>query len=407
MKRGNRKVRSLMTRTFIVTALFSFLLFTFVVVLFGFTLEDEIFELQVSEAADEFVAGEITAQAPKGKLRSLEMEYFVGTENMPDWLRAKINPALEDQFFEVFAEEQGHFHAVVRTLASGERVYVLFNARRFIRSTPQIIAFLQGIGVMAAAIFLLALFFMNRMSRRVSAPLEYMSAVLVDGDEVETSLRVPEDAPAELHALAAAINERDDRIKALIERESQFNKDVSHELRTPLAVAFGAAEVLEEARNNHRAMSRLTAAIKDMQTLTEGILWLGRDADKSQVCRPYDVCKESITTYEHLIGKRNVEIMLKGDEDVIMPVPDAVAHVLIGNILRNALSYTDEGEVLVRVSGESIIISDTGVGYGKLMEGREGFGIGLALVARLCKHFELKFGVAERQEGGTAAKVSW
>lgn len=407
MTRPARRVRSMIMRLFIGAMVSSFSIFTAMVVIFSFSLEDDIFELQVHEAADAFVAENPATGATSGTLKALDMTYYIGTDAMPDWLRTEVERGERYGVFEVFGEEHGHFHAVVRTLADGRKLYVFFNARRFIQSTPQIKGFLMVIGGMAILGMLISLFFLARMSRKVSAPLEHMADILSDGDSVAGRLSIPESAPRELKLLARALEERETRIHELIARESQFNRDVSHELRTPLAVAYGAAEVLEEkGSGENRALKRLKAAVKDMQQLTEGILWLGRDASREQACDLAAVCASSIHAYGHLVGDRPVTVRLdcKG---VVMPVPEAVAHVIVGNILRNALSYTDEGEIAVLGADGRLEISDTGIGFGKADPGREGFGVGLALVSRLCSHFGIDFDVAPRDGGGTCATLTW
>lgn len=402
-----RRVRGMIMRTFIGAMVTSFAVFTMLVVVLVFMVEDEIFELQVKEAADRFPAQAMEQVDAQGTINSLEMTYYRGTDAMPQWLRSEIDQSWPDGPFEVFGEERGHFHGHVRTLPDGEKLYVLFNARRFIRSTPQIITFLKLVGTMALLGLLTALFFLARMSGRVSGPLEGMAATLADGESVVGRLDVPEKAPRELQALARAIEERDARIQILLERERQFNRDASHELRTPLTVASGAAELLEEKDGGSRALTRLKAAIKDMQQLTEGILWLGREPDPAQACDGSAICADSIRAYGHLVGDRDVAIRLEGGEGAAMPVPEPVALVMVGNILRNALAYTDAGEVLLRAGDKRLDIIDTGVGFGAADEARQGFGVGLTLVERLADHFGITFSVTAREEGGTIASLSW
>ena len=394
-------------RTFLGAMITSFSIFSLLVVMFVFSTEDEIFDLLVAAATEEFVAENPVPRTNHGSIKSLNMTYYVGTEEMPDWLQAEIDPTYTDGQFEVFGEENGHFHALVRPLDDGRSLYVFFNARRFIRSTPQIKYFLITIAVMAGVGILLSLLALARMSRKVSSPMEDVAHILADGESVVDRLDIPFGAPKELHALAHAIEERDGRIQALIERERQFNRDASHELRTPLAVAFGAAEVLEEKEISSKALVRMKSAIKDMQQLTEGILWLSRDPDETQSCPIDAVCRRSFEAYSHLVADRDVAVKLNEPMEGSMPVPEPVALVVVGNILRNALSYTEVGEVVVTSSAGSISISDTGVGFGEVDPNKEGFGVGLTLVERLCRHFGIRFTLAPRDGGGTIATLSW
>jgi len=403
----SRRVRGLVMWSYISSTFVSFLVFSLMIVMFGFDLEDQIFDYQVTRALENLVEADELPGEASGAVKSLEMQYYIGLESMPAWLRDEVNPEWQDRSFEVFAEQRGHFHAAVRTLENGDNMYLLFNARPFIRSTPQIKAYLVIIGTMAALVFLVSLVFMLRMTRKVSVPLEDMAAILSEGKDTTPAFDLPAAAPAELHALARAIEDRDARIGALLEREREFNRDASHELRTPLAVAYGALEVLEATGTKSKAMFRLKTAIKDMQLLTEGILWLGRDPGRAQGCDATAVCQKCMTAYSHLVGDRKVTVRLDSQGDIEMLAPEAVALVMIGNILRNALSYTDEGEVVLIVRDGSVVITDTGAGYGKVNKDREGFGVGLTLVTRLCSHFGFRFAVGAKEGGGSEAKLSW
>lgn len=401
------RVRGLVLRNYMGAALASFGLFTMMIVIFGFDLEDEIFDYQVRQTADRLAGGDIGALAATGTVRSLDMQYFIGRQAMPDWLAASLDDSQPDGTDEIFAEEKGHFHVAVRPLDDGRTLYVVLNARPYIRSTPQIKSYLVIVGVMAGIFLLISLFFIHRMTRKVSRPLEDMAAALGSDDTASARFDLTPGAPAELQALARAIEERDRRIGAFLDRERAFNRDASHELRTPLAVATGAAEVMEASGTQGKAFSRLKTALRDMHLLTEGILWLGREVARATDCDVATVCRDCTAAYSHLADGRAVSVHLDGPESVTMPVPEAVAHVLVGNILRNALAYTDRGDIRIQVRPGCVSVSDTGVGFGKAEKGRQGFGVGLSLVRRLCTHFDIGFDVTADTRQGTLACLTW
>lgn len=404
---NRRRVRSLVMRNYVSLSIINFVLFILLIVMFGFDLEDQIFDYQVRRAADELIASEQLHTAKEGTFRSLETHYYVGTADMPDWMARQIDPAWSDRNMELFEEERGHFHLTIKSLGNGEKLYLLFNARAYIRSTQMIKGFLQVIGALAGILLLVSLFFVHRMTRKVSVPLEEIAAALSDESRVISRFDLPDQAPKELHELARAIEDRDLRIQALLERERAFNRDASHELRTPLAVAYGATEVIEEAGIKSKAFARLKASLKDMQLLTEGILWLGREPGRAKGCDIAAVCADCVTAYSHLTGGRDVKVELDVEGNILMPAPEPVAHVLVGNILRNAISYTEKGEVRVKVRDGKLLVIDTGPGFGNADIEREGFGVGLSLVKRLCSHFGFEFDLMPREPEGSVASIHW
>ena len=84
-----------------------------------------------------------------------------------------------------------------------------------------------------------------------------------------------------------------------------------------------------------------------------------------------------------------VESRFHASHRLHLDAPERVLAVLVGNLLRNAFSYTDRGEVEVSIDAEGIVIRDTGVGiaperlaeiYRPFARGeptrRGGFGVG-------------------------------
>ncbi|MFO6137250.1 ATP-binding protein, partial [Pseudomonas aeruginosa] len=62
------------------------------------------------------------------------------------------------------------------------------------------------------------------------------------------------------------------------------------------------------------------------------------------------------------------------------------ARIIIGNLLRNALQYSDEGVVEIVVRDRSLLISNPiGAAQGTEESMAFGYGLGLDLVQRLCQ----------------------
>ncbi len=92
--------------------------------------------------------------------------------------------------------------------------------------------------------------------------------------------------------------------------------------------------------------------------------------------------------------------------------------MLLGNLLRNAFSYTDAGEVAVEIGAASVVIRDTGVGmapeqldamYRPFVRGdaarRGGHGVGLTIVRRLSDRFGWPVTIESRPGVGTRVEI--
>jgi signal transduction histidine kinase len=90
----------------------------------------------------------------------------------------------------------------------------------------------------------------------------------------------------------------------------------------------------------------------------------------------------------------------------------------IGNLLRNALAYTDSGEVRITLESGAIQVEDRGPGlqtdeiqqlFRPYVRGDDskGAGLGLSLVQRLCKRQGWQITLANRPGGGTVARLTF
>jgi signal transduction histidine kinase len=93
-------------------------------------------------------------------------------------------------------------------------------------------------------------------------------------------------------------------------------------------------------------------------------------------------------------------------------------HVVVSNLLRNACSYTDEGQIEVRLESDHFVVRDTGIGMNSdaMQRAFEPFyraddarqhsaGLGLSIVSRLCQRFGWKIELDSVLGQGTTATV--
>ena len=92
--------------------------------------------------------------------------------------------------------------------------------------------------------------------------------------------------------------------------------------------------------------------------------------------------------------------------------------MVIGNLLRNACSYTDRGRITVVVEADAVVVEDTGIGmsaqaltrafepfYRAAPERPTGTGLGLSIVRRLCGRFGWELTLDSIPDRGTRVGV--
>jgi signal transduction histidine kinase len=93
-----------------------------------------------------------------------------------------------------------------------------------------------------------------------------------------------------------------------------------------------------------------------------------------------------------------------------LPVDCALLRIVVGNLIRNAFSYTREGRVTIVLDETGIRVIDTGVGiadyqlddiFKPFYSDQGGEGIGLSLVKRICLRYGWRLEVSSELGAGT------
>lgn len=235
------------------------------------------------------------------------------------------------------------------------------------------------------------------------------------------------DADAEVAVLIDALEHFAERLSAAVERERTFTRDAGHELRTPLAVFKGSLDLLD--RNKERpgreteALARMRRTADEMESLLETLLLLARKEsaiNDEQRVPLKQLLLEEIDALQALTRQRGNVIEIRGDEGSGVGAPATVLHIVLGNLLRNAVAYTDGGRIDVEFSQQGVRIRDTGIGMSReelanMFEpfyraeasrgARKGHGLGLSIVRRLAKQYGWSLKAHSQPGQGTSVEL--
>jgi signal transduction histidine kinase/DNA-binding NarL/FixJ family response regulator len=226
--------------------------------------------------------------------------------------------------------------------------------------------------------------------------------------------------------LALWIQRREEAVtvaKLEAERNSQEKTELlanmSHEIRTPMNAILGFSELLDgelhEPRHRQYLKSIRTSAGSLLQLIND-VLDISKIEAGAMVLRPEptdprELCDFIHTTFAEPAAKKAVKLECHVDEDLprSLLVDRIRLRQILVNLVGNAVKFTDQGRVEMRVSGEKqertsritllIGVQDTGPGIpqGKLdaifqpfvqagtdrAKEKQGSGLGLAIVKRL------------------------
>jgi signal transduction histidine kinase len=220
-------------------------------------------------------------------------------------------------------------------------------------------------------------------------------------------------------AAIAALNEA-------LAAQRRFTEDAAHELRTPLTalignLAFVRREALDPAEADAIADAERTAA--SLRVLTERLLTLSRaeagveggQADLAEVAR------EVVARVERRAG---VALSFAGPERADTRISPELARAIVGDLVTNAVAYTEQGAIEVRVEprggSTALVVRDTGIGIGPDELGRvfdrfyrgalarslaRGSGLGLSIVRGIAEAHRGSVTITSTPGRGTVVEV--
>lgn len=309
-----------------------------------------------------------------------------------------------------------------------ERIVLVFEAEQVDE-----LVFLFGIVPLALALIVIYLstYLAYRVSRRAVSPvvrLAHTVQALDPADPNPEQLRTdPEiETDEEIRVLAGALEDLVIRIREFAERERRFTRDASHELRTPLTVIKMAVDRLERdpavSGKSGENLQRIRSSADDMEHLTKAFLLLARETDQG-LARSWvsvnEIAAMELDRARLIAGNDEVSARVEQDNNLLVYAPEQIVESVIGNLLRNAVAYTQHGEVLVRIAGDTVSIEDTGPGmepaqveeafkpFVSRQRQRGGFGVGLTIVRRLTDRFGWIVDVVSEPGQGTHVSVQF
>ena len=301
----------------------------------------------------------------------------------------------------------------------------------FVKSLPILMYFFVLVLVICGVIAFVSTHF-------ILTPVKKLAAEATANPDVKTGY-------SELEPIAEMLNERNRSImrnmeeikaeKELVERARQskdeFISNITHEMNTPLTSIHGYAELLQaggmtEAQQATAYNTILTQSERLTNLIACIINYSELDSDDLP---PYEVdfsalAKETLSALKPEADKRGIKIIEHIDDNVVVMSRHERVSEIFGNLVRNAIKYNkDGGSITVTLNFRGLTVRDTGIGISEENMGKVfsrfftvdkshsgkngGFGLGLAVVKKICGKSGWKIGVESVLGEGSVFTVTF
>ena len=411
-----RAIWPLQRRVMLAFSMFALLLaalYGLYALVFMYAVEDSFFAATLEQEA----VAQQRSQAQSGQWATPRDDFVRVYTRPEDFPPDLLEGHREEPWRNEFAGQQGrHYHLLEMRAPDGDRAWLAAEVSRKLVVRPMRDQVLLLLAITSGVMLLLALGTGYWLAAKTTRPLSRLVA-RVEGMSPE---RLPlgfarEFGDDEAGVLARGLEALAQRVHAFTLREREFTRDASHELRTPLAVIRGSAERLAaEPGMSSAALEQVAHLRQSAWQLEQTIISLLSLARESEVpdapaCVPLlPVLERVVVEQSLLLEGKQVHVDVDVPRSAVIEVPATVAHILLSNLVGNAFTHTQAGEVHIGLHGDRLRIANRGevsdspvdaTGTVNARPGSSGLTLGLSIVRRLCARYGLQ--VDTRQAAGT------
>jgi signal transduction histidine kinase len=281
--------------------------------------------------------------------------------------------------------------------------------------------------IMLVVLLVLGYLLINRTIKPLKLVLSELKSIEKD-DDLSKRLKIL-NTNDEFEELVNTFNKIRKNIEINVENTKQFSSDASHELKTPLTIIQGQIELCKKddvsKEELQDTINKIDIEQKKLQEIIKNFLLLSRlekEVHKNSKSNLDSMILDLVEVNLDSLENKNLELKLDIDDNLIVKFEKRYLSIVINNLLTNAIKYTNEGSIEIKAfkfkNKIELHIIDSGIGINKKDQDKiferfyrvdkartttkDGIGLGLSIVKKICDRFNSKIRVkSEIGEGST------
>jgi len=244
----------------------------------------------------------------------------------------------------------------------------------------------------------------KKLSLRLWKPF-YQTLQQIESFEIDNSKRLGflNSDIEEFNRLNMSIENLIKRNIRIFNSQREFVENAAHELQTPIAVFKAKIDTLiqrpDVTQGQSEILTSLNNALSRLNRLNKNLLLLSK-IDKQQFYENEklsikELIENQLDFFTEQVSQQIIEIKTDFENDISITANKGLTEIMVSNLLLNSIRHNvKDGQIIISISGQKMIISNTGVAEGlseeklfnrfyKSSSLKQGNGLGLAIVKKI------------------------
>jgi len=205
-------------------------------------------------------------------------------------------------------------------------------------------------------------------ARYVTKPLRRFNRAIASLKQNDYKVELQPTGIRELDVVFMEFNDLINRLRKEEELRKDLISDTSHELNTPLAAMSSQLTAMQEGvlpitaarvKTLARQTERLTELVAQLNEYTKARSVVSLTKEKVHLA---EVCEALWESYAVQLPDKNMKLDIKISPQFLLSADQQALDRILGNLLQNALRYSDGDCVTITASSTHLVLSDNGRG---------------------------------------------
>ncbi|MBW8190634.1 hypothetical protein K0504_06250 [Neiella marina] len=403
---------SAITRLVMGVAISITLIYSLLILLYSWVVEDNIFNRLVAAEAD-FIEQSYQQNGTLSQPRSGFITLHRNWQDMPPELLDARKRKPDRIEFDLNDGSTVHIHVLQ---LEGVAYVLMAKVNGFEVSKEYLPNLLSWLALLAFAgatlVSIIAFLIGRRLTRPIKKLADQVSSLPAESNGSRFANSYPNN---EIRVLANAVETSFCNLQDALEREINFTRDVSHEIRTPISILKNILDTQSHSQQLTQSdYQQAQRAIFELEKMTNTLLALARNESKQTSELDMTQLVEN-TLLEHFELNNSEKgqklgLQLSLQEDVYLQANRNLTQILLSNIISNIVQYATGSDVDIRLTPDALSVTNqTSAPVPRQPEvagvkglHSSGIGQGLNLIKRICDvnqwQMETRISCSERSQ---------